>query len=368
MSGSASNGSSPEKDGEGIFAVQLEVMGKLLDAERRKMSLLQSELPHHTARPPRESAESGSALPPSGSSPLSTQDQPQQKVEAVPVGRTIQGEAIVRQRQNISRLQEQHDRLEIEYRTAAAGMFRKRSSSSAPKARSQPAIGMKVTPKQRPSIFTAALSLDDGDAACETEHGDRDDKRKVHARKGSNLAASFVDAAGRGNRLSVVMAESSSVEYKNGRLVSGKLDDLIEHLIPTDKHYPDRTYLFAFLLCSRLFVKPHELMAKVARQFRSVVGTLPGATHGSRSSSTSGDTSPGDSLSSSPVQPSTMPLALRPGVMETAKNMVQFLSEWTESFAYDFREEKMMRHLKEITQACASLSPAIRQSVGQVSS
>ena len=32
-------------------------------------------------------------------------------------------------------------------------------------------------------------------------------------------------------------------------------------------------------------------------------------------------------------------------------------SEWSEMFPYDFRDERMMRSLKEVTQNCASLSP-----------
>lgn len=31
-------------------------------------------------------------------------------------------------------------------------------------------------------------------------------------------------------------------------------------------------------------------------------------------------------------------------------------SEWTEMFPHDFRDERMMRHFKEITQLCACQS------------
>ncbi|XP_065195397.1 ras-GEF domain-containing family member 1B-like [Sycon ciliatum] len=382
-----------EGDSEGIFAVQLEVMGKLLDAERRKMALLQSELVQHTAAGStsttnthhangENSSEQQAASSGASTSGLATtnQQQQQQRIQPLPVSRTIQGEAISRQRQSITRLQEQHDRLETEYRVAAAGMFRKRSSASAPKAqRSQPAIGLRQTTKPRPSIFN---SLPLGDGQTSDPESPSDDNVFTRARKES-LAASFADIAGRGARLSFVVADSPSMIYKNGRLVSGTLESLIEHLVPTDKHYPDRTFLFAFLLCSRLYLHPHELMARVAKQFRNIVGPTSGGAGGSgrhsRHSSASevdvdggADNQHTQSSSSPtgnpPVPGSSVPLGLRPGVMETARNMVQFLSEWTESFAYDFRDEKMMKHLKEITQACASLSPAVRQSVGQVTS
>jgi hypothetical protein len=34
-------------------------------------------------------------------------------------------------------------------------------------------------------------------------------------------------------------------------------------MVPTAEYYPDRAYLFAFLLSSRLFIKPHELLGEV---------------------------------------------------------------------------------------------------------
>jgi hypothetical protein len=47
--------------------------------------------------------------------------------------------------------------------------------------------------------------------------------------------------------------------------VSGPLDALLQHLVPTAEYYPDRTYIFAFLLSSRLYIKPHALLAQVVR-------------------------------------------------------------------------------------------------------
>lgn len=390
MSGATAKGSASDRDGEGIFAVQLEVMGKLLDAERRKLSLLQTELIQQTKTSSTSAISGGpgpgdshggenhrtavtSAAPSSSTGSSSTQHQ-QQRTEALQPSRTIQGEAVSRQRQNIARLQEQHDRLEAEYRSAAAGFFKKRSSSSALKGRSQPAIGLRQTTKQRPSIFASLPGLEGENPKVDDLSPIGEDAGRL--RRKSSLAASFADVAVRSGRLSFVLAdETSSIVYKNERLVSGTLEALIEHLVPTEKHYPDRTYIFAFLLTSRLYVQPHELMARVARQFRSIVGTLPGSGGLSRSRPTSTSESSSEEMDAAATPPAspphavpnTTPLALRPGVMDTAKNMVQFLSEWTESFAYDFRDERMMKHLKEITQACASLTPALRQSVGQVS-
>lgn len=56
---------------------------------------------------------------------------------------------------------------------------------------------------------------------------------------------------------------SQNLEYRNGVLHSGTLDALIDLLIPTIDYYPDKKYLFAFLLTSRLFIPPHELLGKI---------------------------------------------------------------------------------------------------------
>ena len=59
------------------------------------------------------------------------------------------------------------------------------------------------------------------------------------------------------------------LEYRDGLLVAGSLDALIELLMPTESHYPEKTYSYAFILCSRLFIRPYELLARVSRVRRS---------------------------------------------------------------------------------------------------
>lgn len=51
--------------------------------------------------------------------------------------------------------------------------------------------------------------------------------------------------------------------YREGNLVSGRLEALVQHVVPTCEYYPDRAFLFAFLLSSRLFIKPHELLRDI---------------------------------------------------------------------------------------------------------
>jgi hypothetical protein len=51
--------------------------------------------------------------------------------------------------------------------------------------------------------------------------------------------------------------------YQNGVLMSGSLEALIDLLTPTISTYPDRAYVFAFILCSRLYLRPYELLGRV---------------------------------------------------------------------------------------------------------
>lgn len=96
--------------------------------------------------------------------------------------------------------------------------------------------------------------------------------------------------------------------YRDGNLISGPLDALIQHMVPTDMYYPDRAYLFAFLLSSRLFIKPHDLLAKV----RNLCETQQGLGSVTAASSHTGQA-------------------------RFAEHLVQLLTEWTETFPYDFR-------------------------------
>lgn len=102
-----------------------------------------------------------------------------------------------------------------------------------------------------------------------------------------------------------MVVQLQALVYRDGNLISGPLEALIQHMVPTDVYYPDRAYLFAFLLSSRLFIKPHDLFARV----RALCETQQG-------------------LGSSCCQP---------GAARFAEHLVQLLAEWTETFPYDFR-------------------------------
>ncbi|XP_068461162.1 ras-GEF domain-containing family member 1B-A isoform X1 [Clinocottus analis] len=128
----------------------------------------------------------------------------------------------------------------------------------------------------------------------------------------------------------------SGLYYHDNNLVSGSLEALIHHLVPTVDYYPDRTYIFTFLLSSRLFIRPHELMSKVCH------------------------------LCMEQQRLSDLQLD-KIRVRKIAPKILQLLTEWTETFPYDFRDERMMRSLKELTHRLASGDEVYRKAVGQMS-
>ncbi|KAG5263306.1 hypothetical protein AALO_G00263450 [Alosa alosa] len=98
---------------------------------------------------------------------------------------------------------------------------------------------------------------------------------------------------------------------------SASLDTLIQNLVPTTDYYPEKAYVFTFLLSSRLFIPPHELLARVCE------------------------------LCIQQQQLEQTPLDAAK-VKKFGPKILQLLTEWTETFPSDFREEKMVAHLKDI--------------------
>ncbi|XP_020657952.3 ras-GEF domain-containing family member 1A isoform X2 [Pogona vitticeps] len=107
--------------------------------------------------------------------------------------------------------------------------------------------------------------------------------------------------------------------YQDGSLISGSLEALIERLVPTTDYYPDKTYIFTFLLSSRVFIHPYELLAKV-----------------------------GQICLKQKQQLETGAEVDKAKLKSFAAKIIQLLKEWTETFPYDFQDEKSMKELKEI--------------------
>ncbi|XP_025145622.2 ras-GEF domain-containing family member 1B isoform X4 [Bubalus bubalis] len=123
--------------------------------------------------------------------------------------------------------------------------------------------------------------------------------------------------------------------YHDNNLLSGSLEALIQHLVPNVDYYPDRTYIFTFLLSSRLFMHPYELMAKVCHL----------CVEHQRLSDPNSD---------------------KNQIRKIAPKILQLLTEWTETFPYDFRDERMMRNLKDLAHRIASGEETYRKNVQQM--
>ncbi|KAI4492331.1 hypothetical protein M0802_009841 [Mischocyttarus mexicanus] len=125
--------------------------------------------------------------------------------------------------------------------------------------------------------------------------------------------------------------EPNALVYRDGNLVSGSLEALVQHMVPTEEYYPDRAYLFAFLLSARLFIKPHELLGEVCALCE----------HQQNLNGEGG----------------------KERLHRFVPRLVQLLAEWTETFPYDFRDERVMGHVRSITQKVAAVDAAARQEV-----
>ncbi|XP_046476441.1 uncharacterized protein [Neodiprion pinetum] len=211
--------------------------------------------------------------------------------------------------------------------------------------RSQPAIGLKQTPKARPTIF--------GTVASDLNPKDGNSRRSLPQTPAGCTGAKglSIGSTGSGNVGSVPgpgLANGANVEhpdprdsaaintehalvYRDGNLVSGSLEALVQHMVPTEEYYPDRAYLFAFLLSARLFIKPHELLGEVCA-LCELQQNLTGEGGKER-------------------------------LHRFVPRLVQLLAEWTETFPYDFRDERVMSHVRAITQKVAAVDATARQEV-----
>ncbi|XP_075215870.1 uncharacterized protein LOC142321567 isoform X1 [Lycorma delicatula] len=191
--------------------------------------------------------------------------------------------------------------------------------------RSQPAIGLKQTPKSRPTIFGTVAS-------------DLTPKEGGNCRR--SLPQTQLTAGGGSNTdgLGPDVPEPSpdqdnALVYRDGNLVSGCLDALVQHMVPTVDYYPDRAYLFAFLLSSRLFIKPHELLGQVT------------------------------TLCDSQQRFNDKHASAKERLGRFIPRLVQLLAEWSETFPYDFRDERVMAHVRNITHRCVIVEAGVRQEV-----
>nr|XP_033783484.1 ras-GEF domain-containing family member 1C [Geotrypetes seraphini]XP_033783485.1 ras-GEF domain-containing family member 1C [Geotrypetes seraphini]XP_033783486.1 ras-GEF domain-containing family member 1C [Geotrypetes seraphini] len=111
--------------------------------------------------------------------------------------------------------------------------------------------------------------------------------------------------------------DQGGLTFQDGNLISASLDALIQHLIPTVDYYPEKAYVFTFLLSSRLFIQPHELVSQVCH--RCIEQLQP-------------DDSAIDEAH----------------IRKFGPKILQLLTEWTETFPSDFLDERMVGHLTDM--------------------
>ncbi|XP_074816467.1 ras-GEF domain-containing family member 1C isoform X2 [Natator depressus] len=123
--------------------------------------------------------------------------------------------------------------------------------------------------------------------------------------------------------------------FQDGNLASASLDALIQHLIPTTDYYPEKAYIFTFLLSSRLFIEPHELLSRVCHKCIE-------------------------------QQRLDDPVLDKARIRKFGPKLLQLLTEWTETFPYDFQEERMIGHLKDMIDRIAPCDEAYWKRMNQL--
>ncbi|XP_014641687.1 PREDICTED: ras-GEF domain-containing family member 1C [Ceratotherium simum simum] len=116
---------------------------------------------------------------------------------------------------------------------------------------------------------------------------------------------------------------------------SASLDTLIQHLVPTADYYPEKAYIFTFLLSSRLFIEPRELLARVCHLCIE-------------------------------QQQLDKPVLDKARVRKFGPKLLQLLAEWTETFPRDFQEESTIGHLKDMVGRIAPFDEAYRKRMHQL--
>ncbi|XP_075161587.1 ras-GEF domain-containing family member 1B [Haematobia irritans] len=161
--------------------------------------------------------------------------------------------------------------------------------------------------------------------------------------------------------------------YYDGQLEGGSLDALIEHMVPTHDYYPDRIYTFSFLLSARLFIRPHELLAKISQtwekqqqhqqQQHQQSGTVASANPDHIDDAGHFTTS----LTNSPLaQRKPVPGGPSTNTQKSAHNCIRLLAEWIETFPYDFRDERLMQQVRILTRKCVYIDNSLGKQVSKI--
>lgn len=130
-------------------------------------------------------------------------------------------------------------------------------------------------------------------------------------------------------------------------------------MVPTNDYYPDRSYIFAFLLSSRLFVKPYQLLSKIwdlsqqQQNLKSFIQVSHWTTY--------------HYINLKELSRLQQKLAQNnPKLGRFTQYLIQLLAEWVDTFPYDFRDERLMTQIRDITQITIQINPSLRSDVSQL--
>ncbi|XP_073913573.1 ras-GEF domain-containing family member 1C isoform X2 [Castor canadensis] len=129
--------------------------------------------------------------------------------------------------------------------------------------------------------------------------------------------------------------EQAGQPLLDGAPSSASLDTLIQHLVPTADYYPEKAYIFTFLLSSRLFIEPRELLARVCHLCIE-------------------------------QQQLDKPVLDKARVRKFGPKLLQLLAEWTETFPRDFQEESTIGHMTDVVGRIAPCDEAYRKRMHQL--
>ena len=120
-------------------------------------------------------------------------------------------------------------------------------------------------------------------------------------------------------------------EEDTGIIVSGTLEELIHELVPRAHASPSDSFQFSFLLSSRLWLTPSQLLAEVCRRSEQLALMMTSASH--------------------------------PAFVA---NLVRLLSNWCTWFPYDFQEEATMARMRKLSNLCVLRDPSVQGRMTQL--
>ena len=120
-------------------------------------------------------------------------------------------------------------------------------------------------------------------------------------------------------------------ENETGVVISGSLEDLVHELVPRAHSCPSDSFMFSFLLSSRLYLTPSHLLAQVCRRADQLAHMMAASSH--------------------------------PAFVA---NLLRLLANWCTWFPYDYQEEAVMAKMRKVAALCVSRDPSVQGRVTQL--